>query len=190
MSRVFAFILTLFVVLASCTRMDTSMPDEMNRRAYLLRYVDVDSSLYYAEKAYNLCEDYPDGKAEAVSHKAFVLYQQMHFSDAMEALDRIDSLTNNQVELLCADVLRMKVTQRTGEFRTFYRAWHSAERRLNRIDEELHLLSPHLKNRVLYARTEMHIIACTFYFYSQQDSASRAEMNQVEPYMRLPMDTA
>lgn len=190
MSRAFAFILTLFVVLASCTRMDTSMPDEMNRRAYLLRYVDVDSSLYYAEKAYNLCEDYPDGKAEAVSHKAFVLYQQMHFSDAMEALDRIDSLTNNQVELLCADVLRMKVTQRTGEFRTFYRAWHSAERRLKRIDEELHLLSPHLKNRVLYARTEMHIIACTFYFYSQQDSASRAEMNQVEPYMRLPMDTA
>lgn len=190
MTRVIAFILTLLVVLASCTRKDTSMPDEANRRAYLLRYVDVDSSLYYADKAYNLCEDYPDGRAEAVSHKAFVLYQKMHFSEAMKELDRIDSLTNNQVELLCTDVLRMKVSQRTGEFRTFYRAWHSAERRLSRIDEELHLLTPHLKNRVLYARTEMHIIACTFYFYSQQDSASRAEMRHVEPYMRLPMDTA
>ena len=115
MSRAFAFILTLFVVLASCTRMDTSMPDEMNRRAYLLRYVDVDSSLHYANYAYTLSEDYPDGKAEAISHKAFVLYQQMHFSDAMKALDMVDSLTNNQVELLCADVLRMKVSQRTGE---------------------------------------------------------------------------
>lgn len=166
------------------------MPDEMNRRAYLLRYVDVDSSLHYANYAYTLSEDYPDGKAEAISHKAFVLYQQMHFSDAMKALDVVDSLTNNQVELLCADVLRMKVSQRTGEFRTFYRAWHSAERRLDRIDEELHLLSPHLRSRVLYARTEMHIIVCTFYFYSQQHSASRAEMNIIEPYMRLPMDTA
>lgn len=190
MSRVFAFVLTTFLVLTSCTRKDTSMPDEMNRRAYLLRYVDVDSSLHYANYAYTLSEDYPDGKAEAISHKAFVLYQQMHFSDAMKALDVVDSLTNNQVELLCADVLRMKVSQRTGEFRTFYRAWHSAERRLDRIDEELHLLSPHLRSRVLYARTEMHIIVCTFYFYSQQHSASRAEMNIIEPYMRLPMDTA
>ena len=190
MSRVFAFVLTTFLVLTSCTRKDTSMPDEMNRRAYLLRYVDVDSSLHYANYAYTLSEDYTDGKAEAISHKAFVLYQQMHFSDAMKALDAVDSLTNNQVELLCADVLRMKVSQRTGEFRTFYRAWHSAERRLDRIDEELHLLSPHLRSRVLYARTEMHIIVCTFYFYSQQHSASRAEMNIIEPYMRLPMDTA
>ena len=190
MNRGIAVALMVLLVFASCTRKDTSMPDEMNRRAYLLRYVDVDSSLHYANYAYTLSEDYPDGKAEAISHKAFVLYQQMHFSDAMKALDAVDSLTNNQVELLCADVLRMKVSQRTGEFRTFYRAWHSAERRLDRIDEELHLLSPHLRSRVLYARTEMHIIACTFYFYSQQDSASRTEMNCIEPYMRLPMDTA
>lgn len=190
MGRAFAYVLTMFLVLSSCTREDTSMPDEMNRRAYLLRYVDVDSSLYYANKAYNLCDDYPDGMAEAISHKAFVLYQQMHFSEAIKALEKVDSLTNNQIELLCADVLRMKVSQRTGEFRTFYRSWHNAERRLERIDEELHLLSSHLKDRVLYARTEMHIIACTFYFYSQQDSASRAEMNFIEPYMRLPLDTA
>ena len=190
MGRAFAYVLTMFLVLSSCTREDTSMPDEMNRRAYLLRYVDVDSSLYYANKAYNLCDDYPDGMAEAISHKAFVLYQQMHFSEARKALEKVDSLTNNQIELPCADVLRMKVSQRTGEFRTFYRSWHNAERRLERIDEELHLLSSHLKDRVLYARTEMHIIACTFYFYSQQDSASRAEMNFIEPYMRLPLDTA
>ena len=189
----FIGILTITLLLvSSCIRMDTSLPDEINRRAYLLRYVNVDSSLYYAQKAYEISHeyDYPDGKAEAISHKAFVLYQQMLFSKAIEQLDRIDSLTHNQVELLCADVLRMKISQRTGELRTFYRSWHNAETRLGRIDEELHLLSPHYQKRVLYARTEMHIIASTHYFYSQQDSASRVEMLALEPYMQTPRDTA
>ena len=180
------------MLVSSCIQTDTSLPDEINRRAYLLRYVNVDSSLFYAQRAYDISHDYDyiDGKAEAISHKAFVLYQQMLFSRAIEQLDRIDSLTHNQVELLCADVLRMKISQRTGEVRTFYRSWHNAETRLRRIDEELHLLSPHYQKRVLYARTEMHIIASTQYFYSQQDSASRAEMQAVEPYMQTPLDTA
>lgn len=175
---------------ASCTRQDTSLPDELNRRAYVLRYVDVDSSLHYADMAYEMSDDYPDGKAEAISHKSFVLYQQMRYAGAMSLLDRIDSITNNQVELLCADVLRMKISQRTGELHTFYHSWHNAERRLNRIDEEIHLLSPHLQDRVLYARTEMHIIASTYYFYIQHDSASMAEMKCIESYMMLPRDTA
>lgn len=166
------------------------MPDALNRRAYLLRYVDVDSSLHYADKAYEASAHYPDGRAEAISHKAFVKYQQMRYTEALKLLDKIDSVTNNQVELLCADVLRMKISQRTGELRTFYRAWHNAERRLTRIDEELHLLSRHLSDRVLYARTEMHIIASTYYFYTRQDSASRKEMQCLEPYMMLPQDTA
>lgn len=181
----------LFILVSfSCTRKDTSMPDELNRMAYMFRYIDIDSSQYYADKAYSSCQDYPDGMAEALSHQAFVMYQQMRFTKALEELNKIDSLTNNQVELLCADVLRMKITQRTGELRTFYRTWHSAENRLRRIDEELHLLSQHHQDRVLYARAEMHIIAATYYFYSQQDSASRAEMKCLEKYMMLPRDTA
>lgn len=184
------FLMILGVVSASCTRQDRTLPDELNRRAYVLRYVDVDSSLHYADMAYAMSADYPDGKAEATSHRSFVKYQQMRFVEAMSLLDSIDSLTNNQVELLCADVLRMKISQRTGELRTFYRSWHNAERRLNRIDEEIHLLSSHLQDRVLYARTEMHIIASTYYFYIQHDSASMAEMKSIEPYMMLPRDTA
>ncbi|MBR6699647.1 MAG: DUF5112 domain-containing protein [Bacteroidaceae bacterium] len=190
MYRRMLFLLVWAVVLVSCTRYDSALPDEFNRRAYVLRYIDADSSLYYADKAYRLSDGYPDGRAEAICHKAFVLYQQMRFTRAMAELDRIDSITNNQVELLCADVLRMKITQRTGELRTFYRAWHSAERRLRRVDEEKHLLSGHLNEMLLYARTEMHIIASTYYFYSQQDSASRAELKCIEPDMMLPLDTA
>ena len=184
------YILTLLLVLASCTRPDTSMPDALNRRAYMLRYQNVDSSMHYADMAYEASANYPDGRAEAISHRAFVKYQQMRYTEALKQLDRIDSLTNNQVELLCADVLRMKISQRTGELHTFYRAWHNAEIRLERIDEELHLLSSHLSDRVLYARTEMHIIASTYYFYTHQYSASREELKNVEAYMMLPRDTA
>lgn len=189
--KILTYVVCAFaVVAAACTRQDTAVPDEFNRRAYMFRYVDVDSSLYYADRAYEASLDYPDGRVEAISHRAFVQYQRMCFTKAMEELDRVYALTGNQVELLCADVLRMKISQRTGRLRTFYRAWHSAERRLRRIDEEAHLLSAHHQGRLLYARTEMHIIASTYYFYARQDSASWAEIGKVEPYMQLPRDTA
>lgn len=178
------------LALAACSPHDTGMPDDLNRRAYALRYVNVEHSLNYANMAYALSAGYPDGQAEAMNHRAYVWYQQMLFTKAMQELNRVDSVTNNQVELLCADVMRMKITQRTGELRMFYRAWHNAERRLMRIDEELELLSQHHQERVLYARTEMHIIASTYYFYTQQVAASRAELHQLDPYMQLPRDTA
>ena len=190
MNRGTVLAIIAIILLVSCRRQDTSMPDALNRRAYMLRYQNVDSSMHYADMAYEASANYSDGRAEAISHMAFVKYQQMQYTEALKQLDRIDSLTNNQVELLCADVLRMKISQRTGELHTFYRAWHNAEIRLERIDEELHLLSNHLSDRVLYARTEMHIIASTYYFYTHQDSASREELKNVETYMMLPRDTA
>lgn len=183
-------VIFVMLVFTSCKQQDTSLPDELNRRAYALRYVDVEHSLHYANVAYALSGNYPDGQAEAMNHRAFVWYQQMLFSRAMEELNCVDSVTNNQVELLCADVMRMKITQRTGELRLFYSAWHNAERRLMRIDEELELLSKHHQDRVMYARTEMHIIASTYYFYTMQLDASRSELHQLESYMKLPKDTA
>ena len=183
-------IILLSLVFLSCKRDDTSVPDAMNRKAYNLRYTDVDSSLKYANLAYELSADYPDGQAEAISHIAFAHYQQMQYTEAQRLLRKVDSLTNNQVELLCADIMHMKITQRTSEFRTFYRAWHNAERRLKRIEEEEHLLSPHLLARLQYARTEMHIIASTFYFYSHNLPASRLQLKNAEEYMHVPRDTS
>ena len=190
------FVILLYICVSvlsfstSCSRQDTQLPDEINHRAYLLRYTDVDSSLNCAKTAFKQSELYPDGRAEALNHIAFAQFQQMRFSKAQFTLRKIDSLTNNQVELLCADVMNMKISQRTGELRIFYNSWHSAQQRLKRIDEEEFLLTPHLKNRLFYARTEMHIIASTYYFYSQQDSASLAELKTIEPLFSSPKDTA
>ncbi len=178
------------MLLASCKQADTTVPDDLNRRAYALRYIDVEQSLRYADEALAQSADYPDGQAEAMNHRAFVWYQRMLFSQAMAELGRVDSVTNNQIELLCADVMRMKVTQRTGDLRMFYRAWHRAQRRLMRIDEELGILSSHHQDRVLYARTEMHIITSTYYYYTSQLAASREALHELDSYMLVPRDTA
>ena len=112
------FVILLYICVSvlsfstSCSRQDTQLPDEINHRAYLLRYTDVDSSLNCAKTAFKQSELYPDGRAEALNHIAFAQFQQMRFSKAQFTLRKIDSLTNNQVELLCADVMNMKISQR------------------------------------------------------------------------------
>ena len=131
----------------------------------------------------------PSACAEAANNIAYVLYQRMEFSRALAYTDSVYLSTNNQVELMCADVMRMKISQRTCDLRMFYRSWHSAESRLRRIDEQLRHLSPHLQERVLYARTEMHIIASTYYYYTGQSAASCAQIQSIGEYMRAPSDT-
>ena len=173
----------------SCVDPYDAVPDELNRRAYALRYTDIDSSFHYARRARMAANSNPSACAEAANNIAYVLYQRMEFSRALAYTDSVYLSTNNQVELMCADVMRMKISQRTCDLRMFYRSWHSAESRLRRIDEQLRHLSPHLQERVLYARTEMHIIASTYYYYTGQSAASCAQIQSIGEYMRAPSDT-
>ena len=173
----------------SCVDPYDAVPDELNRRAYALRYTDIDSSFHYARRARMAANGNPSACAEAANNIAYVLYQRMEFSRALAYTDSVYLSTNNQVELMCADVMRMKISQRTCDLRMFYRSWHSAESRLRRIDEQLRHLSPHLQERVLYARTEMHIIASTYYYYTGQSAASCAQIQSIGEYMRAPSDT-
>ena len=173
----------------SCVDPYDAVPDELNRRAYALRYTDIDSSFHYAREARMAANGNPSACAEAANNIAYVLYQRMEFSRALAYTDSVYLSTNNQVELMCADVMRMKISQRTCDLRMFYRSWHSAESRLRRIDEQLRHLSPHLQERVLYARTEMHIIASTYYYYTGQSAASCAQIQSIGEYMRAPSDT-
>lgn len=177
-------------MVSSCSSRDTSEPDEYNSRAYALRYSDCDLSKQYARRAFDLSTGYVDGQAQALNHLAFVAYHEMRFSDALHLLDSVYLLTNNQVELLCADVMRMKISQRTGDLRIFYRAWHNAENRTKRISQETEHLTPASINRLAYATSEMHIIASTYYYYNSQDSLSRAEIYYVDPQVTAVRDTS
>lgn len=161
-----------------------------NDRAYALRYVDIDSSLYYAEEAYKSAVQAPSLQVQALNHKAFVLYQQMYYDKAQELLDVIAKASSNQIEMLCADVLAMKIAQRVGEGKKFYDKRWSAERRIKRITEEESSLPDIAKKRFEYALSEYHIVSATYYYYLGLDTLAQDEMDKVAAMMTASSDTA
>lgn len=164
--------------------------DSLNRQAYACRYRDVVRSQQFARQALQAARHYPAGQAEALNHIAYVRYQQMDFDGALQLVQRIRELTANQVELLVADIMGMKVCQRTSDNRDFFRYRNQAQQRLKRIAEEENSLPPHLQERLLFARTEYHIVSSTYYFYLEQNEQAREEINRVCPDADGMRDTA
>lgn len=158
--------------------------------SYRLRYSDIAASLQAADKALSLSADDPDSRAEALCGKAYVCYQQMRYDQALHFIARIRQFSRNQIELLCADVLAMKIMQRTGDGKAFFDYRLSAAKRLRRILSEQNALTPHQRRRFHYAVTEYHIVGSTYYYYLGQDSAARSEIRQAAQYVSLPADTA
>lgn len=164
------------------------MSVEDNDLAYCLRYTDVSSSLEAAKRAY-ASSDNTDGKAEALNNMAYVAYQQMRYDQALYLLNKVYGLSHNQLELLCADVLRMKVMQRIGRGKSFFDSRLRAQKRLRRILSEGNSLTERQKHRLHYALTEFHIVASTYYYYLGQDSAARREIQEAAQYVNLETDT-
>lgn len=152
---------------------DKAMVDMLNGRSYACHYSSLDSTMAYAAKAYKLAGDYGDGRAEALNNMAFVHIARMQYETADSMLSAIDGHTDNQVELLVADVQMMRLCQRMSANRRFYDYRESAMHRLQRIKEEPSELSSHLKSRMVYAESEMAIVTSTYYYYVglQQESA-------------------
>ncbi len=168
-----------------------AMVDSLNALAYQNRYKDATRSWTFAEQAEAASADYPDGLAEALNHRAYVRYQQMNFDEALSLATRVGDLTNNQVELLAADVMQMKICQRISANHDFFVHRNRALRRFARIREEEHLLNAHWRRRLLYCTTEFHIVSATYFFYLQQPERARAEMELAyEPLPTPQADTA
>ncbi len=164
--------------------------DSLNARAYAFRYVDIDSVTHNAQLAFERSANYPEGRNEARLNLAFVAYQQMDFDgvDSIVLQARNDQLSN--LLSLCADVVQMKCCQRTGRGEQFFQLKSRAERRMAQLRTQEDDMSPHDVALWVYAQTEFHIIASTYYFYQEQDDEARAELNDVLPCLRLRIDTA
>ena len=184
------FCALLFVSCNSVNRQDKEQIDELNVRAYSLRYVDVDSVSMLAHKALSLSKHYADGRNEARNNLAFVAYQQMDFDGVDSILSLIREDSHNQLLLLCAEVMQMKATQRTGNGEGFFAARSKAEDHLKRIYEGWNEVKGHNKALLVYAQTEFDIITSTYYYYQEQDSLARAEIYKVMPSLRQRVDTA
>lgn len=160
-----------------------------NEQAFRWRYRNIDSCLVNANKALKDSRQGSSEQAEAYCNLAYVAYQQMAYKKANHLLNDAYQCTADQIELLCADVLSMKVAQKTGDGYEFFSHRNHALRRIARIEEEKESLTDTQQRHFHYAVTELHIVSSTYYFYLGQDSAARAEIHSIDEEVSLERDT-
>lgn len=186
-----ATLLSFIVLFVACSQVDEreEAAMEANDLAYRLRYTDVSASLQAAKEAYSCSPKNSDGQAESLNNMAYVAYQQMRYDKALHLLQHVYGFSRNQIELLCADVLTMKVMQRIGRGKSFFDARLRAQKRLQRILSEENSLTDRQKHRLHYALTEFHIVASTYYYYLGQDASAQQEIQEAAMEVNLETDT-
>ena len=157
--------LAIIILVSACSPSDKAAVDKLNSLSYACHYRYIDSTAYYAQKAYDLSEGYPAGRAEALNHLAFVSMVRMDYDRADQQLKEAISLTDNQIELLVAEVQQMRLCQRRSHNREFYEHREHAIECRNRINEEREALSERQLLRLIYAESEYAIVNSTYYYY-------------------------
>lgn len=163
---------------------------QYNEQSYAFHYKDLDSAMYYARMAESVTDDYDEGLAEALNNKAFVYIQRMHYDSAQICLDEIMHNTNNQMELSVAEVQSMRLCQRRAKNKDYYDHREKARKRLLRIEEEQEELEDHNLRRLIYARTEFHIVNSVYYYYVGMEDRSEKALGRLDNYKYLRIDTA
>lgn len=92
----------------------------MNTLSYAYHYRDLDSTRMLAHQALSLADDYGSGYAEACNNLAFAEMAKLNFSQARAWLEKVEQNSNNQIELLIADVQYMRICQREAHNKDFY----------------------------------------------------------------------
>lgn len=188
--HILAVLAFFMALLSACSDRNKSVVDKLNERAYAFHYRNTDSTMAYATKAEKLAENYADGRAEALNNKAYVLLAQMRYKEASRMLTRIFSITDNQVEQLVADVQLMRLCQRESRNKDFYEYREQAERKLQRIHEEMNQLDEHQKQRLVYAESEFHIVSSAYFYYVGLTKESVDAINAIDINGPIQLDTA
>jgi tetratricopeptide (TPR) repeat protein len=168
------------LLLSACSSPDRQTVDKLNSKSYACHYRNVDSTEYYAKKAFDLSEGYDKGKAEALNNLAFVNIVRMRYSDAEKYLNEIVEITDNQIQLLVAYVQQMRLCQRRSRNREFHEYRELADRALRRINEERNALTVRDAGNLLYAETEYAIVNSTYYYYVGLERQSIDALNAID----------
>ncbi len=174
---------------SGCSSTEKDEVDSLNVYAYDYHYKDLDSTYYFARKAFDQSRHYDDGKAEALNHMAFVNIKRMNYSLAIQQLDSVRKITDNQIELLIADVTQMRLCQRESENKQFYEYMEDAKQRIARINEDKSSLDDHMRQRFLYATSEYHINASIYYYYLGLYEETIAAIDKIDK-TEIQQDTA
>lgn len=187
---IIAFTAIVSVAVSCIPAQKREMSDLTNEEAYQWRYRNLDTTRYKAQHAYRLSENYPDGQAEALNTLAFVDIAKMQYDKAKERLGEVYGKTDNQVELLIADIQNMRICQRQSQNKDFYFFLQKASNRLNIISNEISELNVHEQKRFTYAKSEYGIVASAYFYYIGLDSLSRKMISEIGPSAELRKDTA
>ena len=114
----------------------------------------------------------------------------MNYKMAAKQLNSVSLITDNQVELLIADVQHMRLCQRQAQNKNFYEYKECAKKRLRRIQEEEDNLSAHLQKRFIYAKTEYSFVSSTYFYYVGLIAQSRSAIKEINNDGLLQKDTA
>lgn len=188
--RIFIVMTMCFVAISACTLSDKERVDKVNEEAYACHYRSLEATEKNAFLALSLATNYGAGKAEAYNNLAFVSIVRMDFPKAYKQLDQIESVTDNQVELLIADIQYMRLCQRQSKNKEFYDYRESAIRRMRRIKEEESTLTEHQRTRLIYARSEYQIVVSTYFYYVGLKDLSIDAMEVINPNGEMKRDTA
>ena len=165
--------------------------DSLNHAAYLSRYRDVERGQRLCAEAYRKATFYPSGKAEALNEQGFYAFMRMEYDEAMRYFEEVSALTRNELELLVADIHRMKLCQRMGRNKEFYDYRQSALQRLQRIDEEGEVfVTVHERERLRYARSEFELVSATYAYYQQQMERAAIHLSRVVNEEQFRGDTS
>ena len=191
-------LLAALLIFSACSSPDRQAVDKLNSVSYAYHYRHLDSAEVYARRAMQLAAgdstalfscSYNDGWAEALNNLAFVCIMRMDYDAAKHYLDSITEKTDNQVELLIADIQQMRLCQRRSANREFYDYRERAVGHLKRINEERYSLSEHLQRRLVYAESEMAIVESTYYYYVGLERQSVSALSSIEKNLDIERDT-
>ena len=180
-----------FVIISvlSCDDKDNSQFELLNEKSYSYHYRNLDSTKVYAEKARLLADSCGIDRAEALNNLAFVSIAKMEYAQATHQLDEIIDNSNNQIELLIADVQHMRLCQRKSRNKDFYGYRERAISRLRRIADEPDHISEHQRLRLVYAESEFNIITSIYYYYVGLQQQSVDALFDINPYGEIQEDT-
>ena len=114
----------------------------------------------------------------------------MDFVKAAELLDSAINITDNQVELMVAEIQYMRLCQRQSNNKQFYDHQEKARKYMERIEVERNLLNEHQDARFVYAKSEYYINSSIYYYYLGLTEPSVKMIESIDAEGEIKSDSA
>lgn len=187
-NRIFSYLLILlgglllpFSCMGIASTSEVQEIDTLNDKAHAFRYINLDSLHHYAQQAFQKVNHYDLGKAESSNHMGFYFFMKMDFEEALKWHEKVYSITQNEIELLIADIGHMRIFQRTGRNKEYYDYRNSALQRMKNIEEDYTVFVEKKERlRLYYAYSEFYFISALYHFYLQQQDEAKQVLEEYE----------